>query len=87
MDWSLERGAETVDDHVRFLARWGDRTHHVFVATALVERLAGGLLSRSDAAAFVDRHARRFVEAARRREDADPSDGSVIVLEKEADLA
>ena len=87
MDWLLERRAEVVDHHVRFLARWQGRQRHVFVATALVERLAGGPLNRADAAAYVEHHALRFVEAAHRREDEDAPGCVVIALEDESDLA
>jgi len=87
MDWRLERPAEVVDHHVHLLARWGDRTRHVFVANALVEELAGRSLGRSEAAAYVNDNVARLVEAARRRWEEHGSDPTTIALESGTDLA
>jgi len=86
MEWRLERQAEVVDHHVRFLAQWNDRLRHVFIATALVEELAGYGLTREDAAAYVESNAGRFIEAAIRQAGRDGSDRTVIALERLSDL-
>lgn len=86
MTWQLEQGAEMVDHHVRFTARWDGRQHHVFVATVLLEELAGHSLTRSAAVAYVDDHVARFVEAAQRRALEAGSHPTTIALEGAADL-
>ena len=78
--------AEVIDHHVHLLARWGDRSRHVFVANALLEELAGRSLSRTDAAAYANGEARRLIEAAHRRAREGGSDRATIALELASDL-
>ena len=64
---------ESLGGHVHFSVKMRGIDQHIFVSTILVESDAGRMLSRGEAANYVMRNTRRFVDAARQKIGQSPT--------------
>jgi hypothetical protein len=58
---------ESLGGHVHFSVKMRGIDQHIFVSTILVESDAGRMLGRGEAANYVMRNTRRFVDAAQQK--------------------